>query len=398
MKIAHIVCRYPPYYGGMGNVAFEMAQGLQARGHDVVVYTPDYFSSSEIRDVDDPSGDHDTSLQKTIDQVKRLTPSVSYGNAARLPQLKIELDKFDLVHLHYPFFGTAHLVAQWKKKHPDKPLVLTYHMDARSTGWKGLIFRYYAKYVMPRIVTAADVVHVSSLDYIQSSDARYLYTQTPEKFFPLPFGVNGNRFFPGDKPLRLFTHYGLDSAYPTVVFVGGMDPAHYFKGIPDFLKALLLLKKQDQLPQVIFVGDGALRHEFELEATAYGIADRVRFVGRVSDEALPEHYRMGDVFVLPSIHQGEAFGMVLLEAMASGLSVIASDLPGVRTVARDGGIVVPPRDPASLAEALSAFFSQSTEYRRTLSQQARQAVEQTYSWERICTNLEQLYVGLVEKH
>jgi glycosyltransferase involved in cell wall biosynthesis len=123
MKIAHVVCTYPPYYGGMGNVAYQMAQGLIDRGHDVTTYTPLYDSA--------PSLEH-------ISHVERLTPRMSFGNAALVPTLYERLSEFDLVHLHYPFFGVALGVDRWKRMHPKIPLVITYHMDARSGGIKGL--------------------------------------------------------------------------------------------------------------------------------------------------------------------------------------------------------------------------------------------------------------------
>ena len=140
MKIAHIVSSFPPYYGGMGNVVFQTAGELRNRGHEVVVYTPQYFEEKEIKDIDAPEEkEHSKKLQDQIDNVKRLRPSFQYGNAARLPQLYEELQGFDLVHMHYPFFGTASIIRKWKKKNPTIPLVITYHMDPRGLGWKGFV-------------------------------------------------------------------------------------------------------------------------------------------------------------------------------------------------------------------------------------------------------------------
>ena len=361
MKIAHIVCAYPPYYSGMGTVVFEMVQALTKLGHDVTVFTPQYYPAEEVRPQSvPPRPTHEDVVEEKISAVRRLAPSLQYGNAARIPQLKSELDFFDLVHLHYPFFGTANIVRKWKRENPQKPLVVTYHMDARGSGWKGLFFKYYSAFWMPRILGAADKLTVSSFDYLESSLAAPFYRAHKEKWLELPFGVDLDRFQPREKSLALANSLNLNLALPTILFVGGMDTAHYFKGVPIFLRALAIIQKAKLNVQALLVGDGELREGFELQARGLGL-DSVRFLGRVDDDTLPSVYNLADLFVLPSVHQGEAFGLVLLEAFASGVPVIATDLPGVRTVASDGGLTVQSNDPAGLAEAIIGYFSYGTD-------------------------------------
>ena len=395
MRIAHIVSTYPPYYGGMGNVVFQTASELAKIGHEVEIFTPQYYEEKEIKTKQEaPTDTHSPELDLQIKSVNRLTPSIKYGNAARIPKIKNELNNFDLVHLHYPFFGTANLVRNWKEKNPKKPLVITYHMDTRSDGWKGLVFKFYAKYYMPKILSSADKIIVSSLDYAMVSDAGAIYKSNKEKWIDLPFGVDTKRFHPREKPLALFNRHNLNQNIPTIVFVGGMDVAHHFKGIPVLLKALLLLKENKILIQAVLVGDGNLKESFELQATGYRINNQVRFVGRISDEELPYYYNMGDLFVLPSTSQGEAFGMVLLESMASGVPVLASDLPGVRTVALDGGQVVIPNDHIELAESIMGYFKDANNPEFWKSE-TRRIVEEKYSWNSIIGKLDQIYNELV---
>ncbi len=382
MNIIHIVSTYPPYYGGMGNVVFQTVSELAKRGHRVQVFTPLYGHEETEQPV---SG--------MKEYATRLTPAIKFGNAAYLPDIHKRLEDADIVHLHYPFFGTANLVRKWKLKHPDRQLVITYHMDNRAKGWKGLFFSYYAKYWLPKILGIADCLIASSFDFIAESDASALYRSNPEKWVELPFGVDTKRFAPREKPTDLFVAYELNPDIPTVVFVGGMDQSHYFKGVPVLLEALLSMKQMDLDIQAVFVGDGSLRPEFELRAQTFGIVDRVRFVGRISDDALPYHYNMGDLFVLPSTTRGEAFGMVLLEAMASGLPVIASDLAGVRTVAEKGGMVVESGNVAMLVDAIISYFSAETD-RAEWSARARAAAETYYGWDRIVEELETVYKNI----
>ncbi len=395
MKIAHIVCAYPPYYSGMGNVVFQTAEELVKLGHEVEVLTPGIYQSKEIKSAEiEPAEKHAEPLQQQIEKVNYLAPTFQYGNAAYLPQIKNELDDFDLVHLHYPFFGTANLVRQWKISNPYKPLVITYHMDTRGSGWKGLYFKYYAKYWMPKILGAADLLIASSLDFVEASDARFIYEQNKKKWLALPFGVDIERFQPRQRSETLLKRYNLNPDIPTVLFVGGMDRAHYFKGISILLKALYLLKQDDLDVQAVLVGEGELRNSYELEAQNFGLSDRVVFTGQVSDENLADYYNLGDLLVLPSVNQGEAFGMVLLEAFASGLPVLASDLPGVRSVAKDGGLTFTPGDPQALAEAIAAYFGKDND-QLAWQTKARQAAEEKYAWGPIVKQLENVYQQLV---
>ncbi|MBI2436512.1 MAG: glycosyltransferase family 4 protein [Candidatus Magasanikbacteria bacterium] len=396
MKIAHIVCTYPPYFGGMGNVAFQMASELSKLGHEVVVFTPDYYEKEEIKESDEPEAEeHTQKVEAQIDFAKRLPTPVAYGNAGYMPQIGKELDEFDLVHLHYPFFGTANLVRRWKLKNPHKPFVVTYHMDTRGSGWKGLIFKLYAKYWMPKILGVADKIIVSSFDYASVSDAGHLFQTHKEKWIELPFGVDIERFVPASNPDEVIYPSGLDPYVPILLFVGGMDVAHYFKGIPVLLDALRILKENNTPVQGVFVGDGEMREGFEMRARSYGLSKLVTFAGHVSDEDLPMYYRMADLCVLPSINQGEAFGMVLLEAMASGTPVIASDLPGVRTVAIDGGMVFEPGNVNALAQTIAGYFDPETEI-DAWREKVRKVAEEKYSWESIVRSLEQVYLDLIK--
>lgn len=382
MKVAHIVCTFPPYYGGMGNVAFEIASGLMRLGHEVMVYTPEYGENE--------------SFEKE-EMVKRLKPRLYYGNAASMPQLKKELEDFDIVHLHYPFFGTANIVRKWKLRNLHKKMVITYHMDTRAPSWKGLVFALYAKFWMPKVLGAADALIATSFDYIESSDARKIFQTQKKKWLEIPLGVDSDRFFPRPKPEEFFRSLGLDSENPTILFVGGMDPAHYFKGVLILLQAMSLLVKKIPEVQLLLVGDGELRENFENQAKGMGIWDSVRFVGRASDDELPLYYNMADIFVLPSIHQGEAFGMVLLEAMASGVPVIATDIAGVRSVALQGGMTVAAKDPVAVAESLLEYFSLPEDEQENWKKKARKVVEEKFSWDMVLTQIERLYKNLLEK-
>lgn len=365
----------------MSNAVFEISRQLIDRGHEVTVFTPNFDREEKHEE------DH---------QVERLDPYFSYGNAAFLPTLGKKLKDFDLVHLHYPFFGTAGVVKRFKKKYPHIPLVVTYHMDNRAGGVKGLIFAFYAKYFLKDILRCADALIGSTFDFIKSSDAKLVYNEAPHKWHEIAFGVDTERFVPGKKSLSLIRSLDLNDSVPTVLFVGGMDSAHHFKGVKVLLRALRILSKEKIPFQAVFVGDGELKQEYERVVQAFFLKTTTRFVGRVSDEELPEYYRLADVFVLPSTSSAEAFGMVLLEAMSSGCATIGSDLPGVREITAKGGVVVPGGDEVELAHALADFFALSEKKRENIARKNREIILQEYSWERIGKQHEQLYHSVVE--
>jgi glycosyltransferase involved in cell wall biosynthesis len=153
-----------------------------------------------------------------------------------------------------------------------------------------------------------------------------------------------------------------DAEWPTqpgkILFVGRLIPR---KGVRYLVEAMAHLEHSSA--QLVIVGGGPQQAELEELARSTGIAERVIFAGRVSDEALQDHYRTCQIFVLPSIvdttGDTEMLGMVLLEAMRYRKPVIASNVGGIPDIVQDGenGLLVPEKDPAALATALKRLLS-----------------------------------------
>ena len=398
-SIAHIVSTYPPYGGGMGNVAFYMVDELASRGHLVDVITPDYDKVPATKQ-------QEIKQQKEValgKQIVRLDPKVSYGNAAILTNIDKKLDQFDIVHLHYPFYGSSNIVRRWKKRNPSKLLVITYHMDSIAFGWKGIIFDMYAKYYTPKILKSADCITVSSIDYVLNSKVNELYQKNKQQWIELPFGVDTNRFCVAsslDKDQikqRIYNKHGLNNQIPTVLFVGGMDYAHYFKGVDILLDAIAMLKSMGVFIQVLCIGSGNLLPQYKIKSQATRIDDLVKFTGFIPDQELSEYYQSVNATVLPSINKGEAFGMVLLESMACGTPIIASDLPGVRVLAHKGGIAVMPGSVLDLADALQSLITKKDFWDKK-SSLVRKIVEEEYTWKHVGDALEKMYNNKLKDH
>ncbi|MBN1954926.1 MAG: glycosyltransferase family 4 protein [Anaerolineae bacterium] len=372
MRIAHVTATFPPHYTGTGIVCYHNALGLARMGYDVTVLVagkrPDaYAYPAELT-------------------VRHLPALLRLGNAPLAPGL-LKPEGFDLVHLHYPFYFGAEMVFL-RSLLDGLPYVVTYHQDVLFAGPLRVPEALHHRLVGLPILRRARRVLATSWDYARASRQQALMDR-PGLLGVLPNGVDGQRFHPAVEERGLRARYGIGAEERVVLFVGGLDQAHYFKGVDVLLQALARLPGDVRL---LVMGDGNLRPSYQALAARLGIAERATFCGRVSDEALPAHYALCDLLALPSTTMGEAFGLVLLEAMACGKPVVASNLPGVRSVVSDGedGLLVEPGSVDDLAARLQELLDQP-QRRREMGQHGRAKVEQTYDWSRITPRLAQIY-------
>jgi glycosyltransferase involved in cell wall biosynthesis len=333
--------------------------------------------------------------------VHRLRPLVQVGNAPVLPQLLRVLGGFDVIHLHYPFYG-GEFTALAAKLYRT-PLVVTYHQDVFLSGLMGVLEKLLRHSMGRFTLRTADRLLFTSRDYGQASYVSPMLRGREQAIGELPNGVDSRKFTPvhplslaAAPKMLLRERYRLADGDKVALLVAGLDRAHYFKGVNIFLQAL------GELPPTVkgvIVGDGELRQEYEATAKRLGMAERLFFAGRVTDEALPHYYRFADVTVLPSVTMGEAFGLVLLESLASGTPVIASNLPGVRTVVAAGqdGFLVQPGNVADLASKLTTLLALPAHERAERGLMGRRKVKKRYSWQRIGRQLEAIYEELGEK-
>ena len=372
----HIVSTFPPYKGGMGNSAREIAIQTAKLGHQVKILTARYNSSLQKKET---SGNL---------SIIRLKGTLNIGNAAFLPHILWNLKGANILHLHYPFYGAQCFVWLYKIFHPRVKLVLHYHMEPKSDGIKGAIFSLNRKILLPLLIKAADAIIVSSQNYAKQYWLKNGFEEKyADKVFVVPFGVDIERFKPASEV--------LSDNQVTILFVGGLDKAHYSKGLAVLLKACALLDKSFQNWRLKIIGDGDMRAEYEKIAEQLGMQNKVEFLGRVSDADLPSAYQKCACFVLPSINQGEAFGMVLLEAMASGKPIIASKLPGVDSVFCDKkeGFYVKSRDVAMLCEKIKILL-EKPDLAEKMGQSGRNLVEQKYAWEQCGREVVKIYENL----
>ncbi len=379
MKIAQIVCTFPPYRGGIGNSVSNISENLADLGHGVTVFTPkfNYKNENEFHQ-------HEGKFK-----IERLKPWLKYGNAAFIPQLFWKLKNFDIVHFHYPFYGAVKPILLAKLLSGRKMnLILHYHMDSRAEGFKGVIFYLYNLLILPFLAGTAKIITCASLDYVKHSGLKKYYKVRPDKFRQILFGVNLEQF------VTYHDNKKKQRENKVVLFVGGLDKAHYFKGLENLLKAMAEVVKKPALSSAILkiVGRGDLLSYYKNCALKLGLEKNVKFYENVDNSKLVDFYNYSDCLVLPSINKAEAFGLVLLEAMACSTPVVASNLPGVRSVFKNGkeGLLAKPNDINDLANKIKTILSDKKLAER-MGAAGRELVESKYTWDKVGKKLDSIY-------
>lgn len=380
MRIAQVVCTIPPYGGGIGVVAHQYAEKLIKRGHQVDVFVP-------------RSGKTKKKMSRAYELIK-LYPWLRFGNAALLPQLFWKLRKYDIVHLHFPFLGACIFVYLLKLlKGKKMVLVISYHMDLIGSGVRKKIFKFYNKHFLLRNLKVADKIIVSSYDYLSNSNIADYYEKYPEKFVEIPFGVP-SAYFSQQKNPSLMKKYHFSLPDKIIGFVGGLDSAHYFKGVNYLITAISKIENQNV--KALIVGEGNLRKKYMQEAEQLGVANRIIFAGYVENDFLPEHYNLFDIFILPSIDKSEAFGIVLLEAMACGVPLLASNLKGVRSVVIPGenGLLVEPKNAKDIADKINHLLK-NEKLMKDFGLNGIELVNKKYRWPIIAAEVEAVYKKII---
>jgi rhamnosyl/mannosyltransferase len=327
MRILHLYKAYPPAVGGMENHVRALSLAQARAGHQVTVLATDHETTGPV--------DGGAGAVRVVRVPRRLT----LASVPLAPGFLLALarESPDITHLHapYPMGELAQLLAG-----RARPYVVTYQADVVRPDQPALLALY--RPLLRLVLRRARRVLATSSQYVASSP--YL-GRVRDRTVVVPLGVDTDRFGPGPRP---------PAGPPTVLFVGRM---RHYKGVDALLHAMRAVPAPARL---LLAGDGPMRAGWERLRDVLGLGDRVAFLGQVPDETLPALYRSADVFVLPSTSRAEAFGLVLLEAMASGLPCVTTEVgSGTSYVVQDGvtGLVVPPRDPAALAGALSRLVA-----------------------------------------
>ena len=295
-----------------------------------------------------------------------------------------------LIHAHWviPNGPPAALAAGWLRR----PLVISLHGSDVYLAERFRSVRRTAGWAFRR----AAAVTACSPDLAVRA---VLLGANPDTVRVVPYGVDVERFRPDAAAReRVRARLGIEAGTPLLLGLGRMV---YKKGFAYAIEALARSRRRDMV--LVLAGDGDLRQTLERQARAAGIAARVRFPGAIARDDIAAWYAAADLFLLPSVHDeaGNVDGLpnVLLEALASGCSVIATDLAGPRMVMDDGGegLLVPEGDAAAVAEAIERLLADD-ELRRRLGAAARARAVRELTWDRCVDALEEVYAAAQARH
>jgi phosphatidylinositol alpha-mannosyltransferase len=366
VKIGIVTQSYYPRPGGVTEVAHFSAKELRGLGHEVAIITTRYDGAEP-----EEPGVYRIGRNVLV-PVNGAWVNMTVGARLRDELRRIfERERFDVIHTHCPLVPTLPLLTLEAVPRGQK-VVGTFHAAAESNVFYALFRSYLEK-------------RARRLDRrIAVSEASRTFA---DKYFPGPYeivpnGIDCGRFRPDVAPLPRYRDGRLN-----VLFVGRMDPR---KGVPYLCKAMPLVARElEGNVRFVIVGEKGLRAGLCPRPADLSGA-KLEWVGRVTPDDLPRYYATADVFCSPATGQ-ESFGIVLLEAMASGVAIAASDIPGYRTIVNPDreGILVRPRDPEALARAIVSLARDEGMRRRLGEAGRRQALR--YDWPVVARRLESVY-------
>ncbi len=305
--------------------------------------------------------------------------------------------RYDVVHSHYWLSGwAAHLL----RRYWDTPFVHMFHTTAHmknavsGPGHREPALRLQ---IERHLIQLAD--SLIAANPAERADLIWRQHTPTDKVCTVPPGVDLDLFFPRDRA-DARRRLGLEADARIILFVGRVDP---IKGIETLLQAVRQLATlPGPPPTVVFIGGevdeqgrpmGALA-TVASEAADLGVADQFRFIGSQPQDQLPYFYAAADVVAVPSRY--ESFGLVAVEAMASGTPVVASNAGGLTFTVEDevSGLLVPPQQPEALAAALHRVLSNDM-YRTDLSEGALRCASR-FTWPAVATAILHIYERLAE--
>jgi phosphatidylinositol alpha-mannosyltransferase len=322
------------YPGGVVNHIVALEKQLSIMGHDVKIIAP------TSRAVD--SHDNYIKIGKArCFPVKGTTlrVSTSLRLASRIKEVA-EREKFDIYHLHEPCMP---MLCSSLLKFADAPIVGTFHAS-------GVIPNYYFGWPVTTYKLKRRRHRIVGKIAVSKPAMEYAKKYVPGDYRIIPNGIDSDYFHPDVKPLEEYLDGKLN-----ILFVGRLEKR---KGLKHLIDAFKIVKDSFPNSRLIVVGPGVrFRRKYENKVKREHIGDVV-FAGKVSLEDLPRYYKTADVYCSPAV-SGESFGIVLLEAMAVGTAIVATDIPGYASVLTNGkeGLLVRPRKPKLMAEAICRILS-----------------------------------------
>ncbi|HSS95346.1 MAG TPA: glycosyltransferase family 4 protein [Candidatus Dormibacteraeota bacterium] len=351
--------------GGVTDHVRHLARQLRRMDHQVHVFAPSSnaevdFNSAEFHRIGSPIA------VPVNDSVARIT--LSFHLADRVAAI-VDRERFDVLHFHEPLM-------------PALPMTMLRMSHAANVGTLHAFAKSNIGYYYGRPLLEPYLAHLHRGIAVSEPAKAFVNRYFPE--FPLtviPNGIDVSVFHPGHAPIR-----HLRDGRVNILFVGRLEKR---KGLGSLLRGYEFMKPRIPNSRLIVVGDGPLRGKVESYISRRRLPDVV-MAGYVPDSVLPRYYCSADIFCAPATG-AESFGIVLLEAMASGLPVVATEIDGYMSVlepSRDS-LTVKPKAWAELGAAL-VILARDAELRRRMGEYGIEKARR-YAWEEVASQVVRVY-------
>lgn len=374
MKIG-LICPYNIVKGGgVQEVVRELQAELNKRGHEAVIITPqpkDPYKDRTHRVIFLGSA---ADIKSPLSTTAQVSASVMTDEIDSM----LDAEQFDVLHFHEPWVP---MLSRQVLTRSNTVNIATFHAKLPETLATKALSRVVTPYTKPLLR------HIHMFTAVSEAAAEYVHTLTDEEIHIIPNGIN----------LRLFRRPSTDKKQPknspqTVLYLGRLEKR---KGVKYLLRAYKLLEDKTDNVRLVLAGDGVDREKLEQQAKELGLK-RVEFLGYVDNEERQKLMHTADIYCSPALY-GESFGIVLLEAMASGLVTVAGNNPGYESVMRELGqlSLINPRDTQEFAHRLELLLND--EGLRLLWQNWAKKYVRQFDYKKVTDMYEEAYYKAIER-
>ncbi len=358
--------KFYPIYGGVEKVAYDLMTGLSEQGIRCDMLCAATKGRSRVIPVNDNAS--------VICCRTWLKAAATMISPAMISTLRKICKTYDIIHVHHPdpMACLALFLSRYKGK-----VILHWHSDIQKQKLLLMLYRPLQQWLLRR----ADLIIGTSPVYLAESPH---LENTRKEMACLPIGV------PAMKTSERMAEM-IKARYPGRKIVFSLGRLVHYKGFCHLIEAAQYL---DNSYIVLIGGNGKLKDELQEKINTLGLQDKVKLLGRVSDEDLPGYYEACSIFCLSSVQKTEAFGIVQIEAMSCGKPVVATNIPhsGVSWVNAHGisGLNVTPGNAKELAEAITTIVEDENTYQR-YAENAGKRYKELFTKERMIARCLEIY-------
>lgn len=376
IRVLHVNKLYFPWIGGVETICQQMSEYLANHPEfDVTVlacHEKDQWFKGNLNRV---------SVIKVPNLIYRLFKKTLFLSSPYSRHFRKQLKAIpaDILHFHLP---NPLAVISCFLVRPKGRLLITYHSDIIKQKWILLFYRPFLKWFLNR----ADRILVTSPNLLMNSPVLKSYEAKCQVH---PLGLNLAEYALTESQEVLLDVAREKRQRPLLLYVGRLV---YYKGVHVLVEAM-----KDLDADLIMIGSGNLEQNVRNQIYRLGLEDRISISPPVAFRDLVYYFHLADIFILPSVANSEAFGIVQLEAMLCQTAVVSTNLPtGVPWVNKDGfsGLTVPPSDSRALHDALHRLISDPV-LRNKLARQGLQRVRKEFDNQKLMTRLIEHYQELM---